>query len=128
LGGLRKIVVEAYEARITDPTLRAQFDALKTRLVAALDVRNEFIHATYVFARTALQHARRPKTGPPVEKIRTLRGEDHETAINVLGEAHEAVLAMYDATVEHLPAVYPRGGSISPDGTYTPAATWSIQN
>lgn len=130
LGGLRRIVIEAYESRITNPTLRAQFDALKPQLAAALGVRNEFIHASYVFARTALQHTRRPRTGPPVERIQTLRRDDLEAAINVLGEAVEAVLAMYDVTIEHLPAreVHPRGGSISAAGTYVPGATWTIQS
>jgi hypothetical protein len=129
LGGLRRIVIEAYEDRITDVTLRAQFDALKPLLTAALAVRNEFIHASYVFAKTALEHTRRPTTGPPVERIRTLQSEDLEAAINVVGAAQEAVLAMYDVTVEHLPAreIHPRGGSVSADGTYTPGATWAIR-
>ncbi len=128
LGELRWMVTKAYETRIADPKLRADLDALKLQLEAALQARNDFIHASYVFGRTSLQHTRRPKTGPAVEKIRTLHIEDLEKAIDIIGHAQDAALALYDATVEHVPAreIHPRSGSVSPDGTYIPGATWAI--
>lgn len=128
LGGLCQLVPRAYERRVSDAQLLQQLAALKPKLAAALDVRNEFIHARYVFARTSLQHTRRPRRGPVVEKIRTLQLADLETAINVLGAAQEATYELYDATVEHIPdhEVQPRGGSISADGTYTPSASWAL--
>lgn len=128
LGSLTDLVITTYERRVSDARLLQQLAALKPCLKAAVNVRNEFIHASYVFAGTSLQHRRRPRSGPAIEKLRTLRSGDIEAAINVLGEAQEATYSLYDATVEQIPPheIHPRGGNISSDGTYTPAAVWSI--
>ena len=127
-GSLCQVVVEAFEARVADPGLRAQFDSLKPKLDEAIRVRNEFIHASYVFAQTSLKHRRLPKTGPAVEKNRTLSVGDVEAAIDVLGEAQEETYAMYDVTQRYIPRheVHPRGGFITDDGTYVPSCTWSM--
>ena len=75
-----------------------------------------------------LEHRRRPKTGPAIEKLRKLQIADIEKAIDALGSVQEAILELYDVIVTHIPAheIQPRGGQVSPDGTYTPQASWAI--
>lgn len=124
LGPLGDAVATAYEAQIQDPQLRRQFEELKPLLKATRDVRNDFIHAYYVFGGDHLRRTRRPKSGAAVEMIRKLRASDIEAALATLGQAQDAVLAVYDATVEHLPPVQARFGAVAADGTYTPA--WTI--
>jgi hypothetical protein len=68
LGGLRTLTVRAYEARITDPELRRQFDDVKVQLDRAVFVRNDYVHARYVFGfKSGIQHTRRPRSGPVVD-------------------------------------------------------------
>src|SRR5438128_1835028 len=60
LGALIRAAVAAFEARIDDPPLRSQLDAAKPLLARALDLRNQFIHARWVFGATVMVRHRRP--------------------------------------------------------------------
>lgn len=128
LGGLIALTFKAFEARITDKDLRAELDALKTELNTALAIRNEFVHAHWVFGDGEMHHHRRPRSGRVVEKIRKMRVADVEAATDKIAAAAESVYELYDKTRERIPAdaIEPRGGPVRADGTYLPGGVKKV--
>ncbi|MBK9032067.1 MAG: hypothetical protein IPL61_12210 [Myxococcales bacterium] len=130
LGGLVKAVCDTYTDTITDGALLERLERLRPLLDDALQVRNDYVHAYYVFTGgPSLDRTRRPKKGATVEVLKNVQVTDLESAIETLGAAQEAILDLYDATVEHVP-----GRDLSPRAAWSlrtasaPCARWAISD
>jgi hypothetical protein len=94
-------VRDEYEKRIQDASLRARFDGLKPRIEEAIDLRNQFVHASWSFevARQLMHRTRRPLSGV-LEEFQKMKVEDVEAAAERIGTAAEEIMHLYDDTEE----------------------------
>lgn len=128
LGSLISSATQAFESRISAPVLRSRLDAAKPVLARALDLRNQFVHANWVFGASAMVRHRRPKKGRVVEMEHKITTAEVESALEEISDATEAMWNLYDETVAVIPLseIHPRGGMVLPDGTYLPGGVTRV--
>lgn len=122
LGALKSAAIKVFEARIATPALRAKLDAIKPRLQSAIDTRNQFVHASWIFGADAMTRHLRPKKGPVIEKQHTITPAQVNDAVEEISSVTEALWELFDETRDSIPEneIHPRGGLVLPDGTYLP--------
>ena len=99
IGVLVKRVVAEYEKRFPDGELRQALEKMKPMLKEAVDMRNAFVHARWVFVpnEKKMERERLPRGQAGVREFHLLSVADVEQAIEVVGTAAEQVMEqLYD--------------------------------
>ncbi len=102
-GVLLQLTERAFEARFPSGELRDLFEKLKPELRNAVDVRNQFVHASWAFddQNEQMHRERLPKAKGAVQEMRRLKVSDVEAAIDIIGGASETIwFELYDRVAE----------------------------
>jgi HAMP domain-containing protein len=103
LGNLVKEFVSAYRRRVHAEPLLARLNALEPRVTAAVERRNEFVHATWAFGAAGVVHrTRRPRRGEVREELTAMRPEHITAVADEIGDVAEAIGEFWDETVSFL--------------------------
>ncbi len=122
LGGLKKRVMDALHQWSSEPELQARAQALSPKLDEAVRLRNEHIHAGWVFGANHVERNRHPRGGVVRGEHMEMTVQDVEQVGDVIGDTAEEVWELYDEVVERAPRLPPRYGIVLTDGTYLPCS------
>lgn len=122
LGVLKKRVMDALHQWSSEPELQTRAQALSPKLDEAVRLRNEHIHAGWVFGSEYVERNRHPRGGAIRGERIQMTARDVAHAGEAIGDAAEEVWELYDEVVKRAHHLPPRYGIVLTDGTYVPCS------